>query len=91
MAGLDFSDQTPQQNAKTVEQMVGVLLIQGAGHLEMLRRAKAAYEAGDDARLRSVFSMVDSPGSESGGGFANLRMLVYECLDRSGGEPTSYG
>lgn len=84
MASLEFPEQTPQQNAKTVEQMVGCLLIEGAGNLRKLLDAKAAFEAGDEAKLRSIFSTVD------GGSYTDLRMLVYQCFDRQGGA-TSYG
>lgn len=86
LESLEFPKQDRMQNARTVEQMVGSMLIQGASAVRILADAKAAYEAGDEERLRSLFSTVDSDT-----GYDNLRMLMYRCFDRSKGEPTSYG
>jgi hypothetical protein len=85
MASLEFPEQGRLQNAKTVEQMVGSLLIEGASAVRKLADAKAAFEAGDEALLRSIFSTADSTG------YDDLRMLVYNCFDRSKGDATSYG
>ena len=85
MASLEFPKQDRQQNAKTVEQIVGCLLIEGASAVRKLADAKAAFEAGDEAKLRSIFSTAQPTG------YDDLRMLVYRCFDRSAGEATSYG
>jgi hypothetical protein len=73
----------PGHNADTVGQMVGVLLVQGAGAVAALVSAAKAFGAGDIEEAERIVTNQAHASTPSGGGsYFDLNMLMYECLYR---------